>query len=96
MPANLAGRVRNERLEARITREQKALFQRAAELQGRTLTDFVIASVQEAALRTVEMERSIQLNAAESKAFADALLKPRQPNARLRAAARRYLTATGR
>ena len=40
-----------ERLEARVSREQKALFQRAAEIQGRTLTDFMIASVHEAAGR---------------------------------------------
>src|SRR6266567_1908547 len=37
-------RIRAERLEARISRDQKALFQRAAALQGRTLTDFVVAS----------------------------------------------------
>ncbi len=30
---------RSERLEARIPADQKALIQRAAELQGRTLTD---------------------------------------------------------
>jgi uncharacterized protein (DUF1778 family) len=34
---------RNELLEARVSAEQKDLFLRAAELQGRTLTDFVIA-----------------------------------------------------
>jgi uncharacterized protein (DUF1778 family) len=38
-------KARDERLEARISREQKALFQRAAGLHGRTLSDFVIASV---------------------------------------------------
>ncbi len=34
------------RLEARITPETKALLQKAADLEGRTLTDFVISSVQ--------------------------------------------------
>lgn len=38
-------KAQDERLEARVSRDQKALFQRAAELQGCTLTDFVIASV---------------------------------------------------
>jgi uncharacterized protein (DUF1778 family) len=46
--ANLT-RSKNERLEARITKEQKEIFQRAAELQGRTLTDFVISSLMNAA-----------------------------------------------
>jgi uncharacterized protein (DUF1778 family) len=83
-------------LEARISAEQKALFRRAAELQGRTLTDFVVSSAQEAAIRTIEDFRTVRLNAAESRAFAEALLNPREPTERLRAAARRYLDFIGR
>lgn len=87
---------RGERLEARVSADQKRLFQRAAELQGRTLTDFVIASVHEAAVRALEEAQTIRLNEDESRAFADALLNPREPSPRLRAAARRYLDAVGR
>ncbi len=83
-------RTRGERLEARITAEQKALIQRAADLQGRTLTDFVIASVQEAARRTIEDMEVIRLNTADSRAFAEALLAPPKPNRALREAAKRY------
>ncbi|HEV8578093.1 MAG TPA: DUF1778 domain-containing protein, partial [Thermoanaerobaculia bacterium] len=61
-------RPRSERLEARISREQKALFQRAAELQGRTLTDFVIASVHESALKAIAELEAIRLNVADSRA----------------------------
>ena len=86
---------RKERLEARISAEQKDLFVRAAELQGRTLTDFVIASVHEAAVRTIEDMQSIQLTAQESRAFAEAVLNPREPTDRLRAAARRYIETFG-
>ena len=87
---------RNARLEARISRAQKELFQRAADLQGRSLTDFVIASDHEAAVRAVEEMEIIRLSAADSRAFADALLNPRAPTARLKAAARRYMTILGR
>lgn len=87
---------RVERLEARISPVQKTLFQRAARLQGRTLTDFVVSSVQDAAIRTVNEMQIIRLSARDSRAFADALLRPRAPNARLRAAARRYLDTFGR
>lgn len=94
MPANTrrkpSPRKRGERLEARITAAQKALIQRAADLQGRTLTDFVIASVQEAARRAIEEMEIIRLNAAESRAFAEALLTPPKPNRALREAAKRY------
>ena len=86
---------RAERLEARVSHDQKALFQRAAELQGRTLTDFVVASLQEAAVRTIEEMQLIRLSAEDSRAFADALLNPRTPNERLRAAARRYMETMG-
>lgn len=88
-------KTRDKRLEARISRDQKALFQRAAELQGRTLTDFVIASVHEAAVRVIEETQTIRLSARDSRAFAEALLNPREPNARLKASAQRYLKLTG-
>jgi uncharacterized protein (DUF1778 family) len=84
-------RARPERLEARISRDQKALFQRAAELQGRTLTDFVISSAHQAAVRTVEEMQIIRLSASDSRAFAGALINPRKPTEKLRAAARRYM-----
>jgi uncharacterized protein (DUF1778 family) len=87
---------RDERLEARISRDQKALFQRAAELQGRTLTDFVIASAHDAAVRTIDEMQIIRLNADESRAFAEALLNPREPNTQLKIAAQRYLRLLGR
>src|SRR6266849_4974567 len=84
-------RTRSERLEARISSNQKDLFQRAAELQGRTLTDFILSSAQEAAVRTIEAMQIIRLSAQDSRTFAQALLNPRKPNRKLRAAARRYL-----
>lgn len=86
---------RGERLEARVTPEQKALFQRAAQLQGRTLTDFLIASVHEAALRTIEDMQTVRLSAEESLALAEALLHPREPTVELQAAARRYIEILG-
>lgn len=91
MSGKATTKARDERLEARVSRDQKALFQRAAELQGRTLTDFVIASVHDAAVRVIEETQTIRLGAADSRAFAEALLNPREPNARLKAAAQRYL-----
>lgn len=86
---------RSERLEARLSADQKELFQRAARLQGRTLTDFVIASAHEAAVRAIGEMQAIRLAADESRAFADALLNPREPSARLKAAAQRMLRTLG-
>jgi uncharacterized protein (DUF1778 family) len=94
-PRKSASPARAERLGARVSRDQKALFQRAAELQGRTLTDFVVSSLHEAAVRTIEEMQIIRLSAEDSRAFADALLHPRTPNEKLRAAARRYMETLG-
>ena len=85
-------RTRGERLEARITADQKALIQRAAELEGRSVTDYVVSSVQDAAKRTVEAHDVMVLSAAESRAFVDALLHPPPVNERLRESVRRYRT----
>ena len=90
-----AVKVRDDRLEARISREQKTLFLQAAELQGRTLTDFVISSVHDAAVRTIEGMQTLRLTAEESRAFADAMLNPREPTQGLKAAARRYIDTVG-
>jgi len=95
MSGKTTAKARDERLEARISRDQKALFQRAAQLQGRTLTDFVIASVDDAAVRVIEETQTIRLSAEDSRVFAEALINPRRPNARLKAAAQRYLKLTG-
>ncbi|MGH7103538.1 MAG: DUF1778 domain-containing protein [Acetobacteraceae bacterium] len=60
-------------------------------MKERTLTDFVIASVHDAAVRVKAETQTIRLNAADSRVFAEALLNPREPNTRLKAAAQRYL-----
>ena len=89
------GRARAARLETRVTAEQKKLIERAAALQGRTVTDFVLASVQDAARRTIEEHQQLELSVRDSEAFVDALLNPRPVNDRLRETARRYRKATG-
>jgi uncharacterized protein (DUF1778 family) len=90
------GRIRAQRLETRVTAEQKNLIERAAALQGRTITDFVLTSVQDAARRTIEEHQQLELSVRDSKAFVEALLNPRPVNDRLRDTVRRYRAATGR
>src|SRR5437879_11611342 len=43
-----------ERLEARVTREQKRIIERAAELRGTSVTEFVVVSAQQAASKTIK------------------------------------------
>jgi uncharacterized protein (DUF1778 family) len=83
-------RTRAERLEARITAEQKSLIERAAALQGQTVTAFVLTSVQDAARRAIEEHNRLALSVRDSEAFVDALLNPKPINDRLRDTVRRY------
>lgn len=79
-----------ERLEARISPEQKRLLQEAASLRGQSLTDFVVSSVQEAARRTVEEWQVISLSRRDRDLFVRTLLEAPAPNRNLRAAAERF------
>jgi uncharacterized protein (DUF1778 family) len=85
-----------ERLETRVPREQKQLFQRAAELRGVTLTDFVIGALQEAAVRTVEEHNVLKLAVEDQRTFVDALMNPPAPNEALLKAAERYRRTVAR
>jgi uncharacterized protein (DUF1778 family) len=82
--------LKRERLEARLTAEQKALLQRAAALQGSSLSDFVINGALQAAERVIYAHTLIALNADDSRHFVEALLNPPTPHERLQRAAERY------
>lgn len=71
------GRVRGERLETRVTADQKSIIEHAAALQGRTVTDFVMASVLEAARHAIEERQRLDLSVRDSQAFVDALINLR-------------------
>ena len=86
---------RGARLEARVSAAQKTLLQRAAALSGRTLSEFVVASAQEAANKVIQEHAAIQLSRTEQVAFVSALLKPPKPSARLRRAAAAFREQMG-
>ena len=82
--------VKTYRFDARLNEQQKLLIQRAADLEGRTMTDFVLHSAEAAAERTIEKRAMLVLTARETEAFAEAIVKPRAPGRILRRAARKY------
>jgi uncharacterized protein (DUF1778 family) len=67
---------KDARLEARIPTEVHALLKRAAEIEGRSLTDFVVAAASAAARQTIEQVEVIRLSREGQEAFAAALLNP--------------------
>ena len=64
------------RLEARISVDLHSMLKRAAELQGRTMTDFVVAAVQTAARNAIEQADVVRLSLADQECFAEALFSP--------------------
>jgi uncharacterized protein (DUF1778 family) len=84
-----------ERLEARLTSEQKNLLQRAAEIEGRSLTDFVVSSAQTVAKQVIQEHELLILSAKDREVFISALLNPAPPNEKLRRAVRRYKLKRG-
>ena len=64
------------RLEARLPAEVHAMLKRAAEIEGRTLTDFVVAAASAAARKTIEDAELIKLSVEDQQRFAEALINP--------------------
>jgi len=81
---------RTYRFDARLNEEQKLLIQRAADMEGRTMTDFVLHSAESADERTIERRSMMIRTARETEAFANAILNPPNPGSVLRKAAREY------
>ena len=67
---------RSARIEARIAPDALAVVKRAAELQGRSVSDFVVAAAQEAAHRTIEEAQIIRLSIDDQTRFVELLLNP--------------------
>ena len=90
MASSAAPQPKNERLEARVSADLKAVLSRAAALEGRSLTDFVVTAAGEAARRVIREHDVIDLSERDQRAFARALLDPPAASPALAEAARRY------
>jgi len=78
------------RLEARVSSEQKYLFQKAANLSGLTLTDFLIVALRDMSLRVVHEHETMNLVDKDRQIFIQSLLEPPAPNDLLIKAAYKY------
>lgn len=83
------------RLEARVPALVYDQMQRAARLRGMTLTGYLLATAGAEARRIVEEAEVMRLARADQIRFAEALLDPPKPNARLKRAARHHAALIG-
>ena len=67
---------RTARVEARIAPDALAVVRRAAEMQGRSLSDFLVAAALKDAQRTIEDAQIIRLSVDDQQRFVDLLLNP--------------------
>ena len=79
------------RFDAKIPKVQKELFEYAASLGGfRTLTDFIINTVQEKANAIIQEHNTILASKKDQEIFFNAFMNPSGPNQKLRDTAERY------
>lgn len=68
--------IRTARVEARIAPAALAVVRRAAELQGRSVSDFLVAAALKDAQRTIEDAQIIRLSVEDQQRFAELLINP--------------------
>jgi uncharacterized protein (DUF1778 family) len=87
--------LRTERTEARLLPEQKERIERAANLKGLSLSDFMVQQADEAAIRTIQLHTSWTLEEQDRDLFVQTLLNPPEPSARMKTAVKRFRARAG-
>ena len=78
------------RITARVPARVQQTLELAASMVGATVNQFVVQTALREAERIIEQERVIHLSARDAEAFIRALENPPPPNAKLKAALKRY------
>jgi uncharacterized protein (DUF1778 family) len=71
---------KSARFEGRMSPFALEMVKRAAEIQGRSVSDFIATAAQEVAERTVQNTQIIKLSLEDQRAFVEALLNPPEPS----------------
>lgn len=77
---------RSERLETRVSKEMKEQFQKAAALEGRSLSEFIVSAASEMAALVIKKHEEIALSDRDRELLFEAIRNPPEPNAALRKA----------
>jgi uncharacterized protein (DUF1778 family) len=73
---DVSGKAGVTTFNARLPKPIKYTLQRAADLRGQTLSEFVLASAYDRAVETISSETVLRLSERDSEAFARAILEP--------------------
>lgn len=81
----------NDRIDVRISKEQKELFKYASELSGfKSLTEFVVYCIKSEANKIISENNILLKTIEDKKIFVNALLNPPVPNDKLKKAQLNY------
>ena len=84
------------RIDARLSVDEKALFERAARLGGfRSLTDFILRAATKRAEEIIQETEQVLASKRDSEIFFNTILKPELPNKALKNAAKKYFDNDG-
>jgi uncharacterized protein (DUF1778 family) len=77
---------RTARVEARISQDALAVVKRAAEIQGRSVSEFIVDAAQQVAHRTIEETTIMRLSVEDQRLIVESILNPPEPAEALRRA----------
>ncbi len=82
---------KSQRMEARATLESKNLIKHAAALQGRDVSEFLIACAEKEARKVIKEMEILVLSKQDRRLFVQALLADEKPSARLKSSMKNFL-----
>jgi len=77
---------RTARVEARISPDALAVVKRAAEIQGRSVSEFIVDAAQQVAHKTIEETTVMRLSVEDQRLIMESILNPPEPTEALRRA----------
>jgi uncharacterized protein (DUF1778 family) len=91
----MSAELKKERLDVRLPQAAKNQIEKAAELQGRSVSDFVVAAALSQATQVIEQQMVLKLCLEDSLALAEAFISEPKPNQKAIEAAKRYRARMG-
>ena len=83
--------IKNERIDIRVTPEEKRVFQRAYRISGdRTFSSFVTRIVKNKSFEIIRENERILASERDKKIFFDAIFSDQEPNQVLKDAAKKF------
>ncbi|WP_407517571.1 type II toxin-antitoxin system TacA family antitoxin [Elizabethkingia anophelis] len=86
------GAIINDRIDVRISKEQKELVKYASSLSGfKSLSEFIVFCISKESKIIIKENNEILKSLEDKKVFVDAIINPAEPNSKLKQAHKNYV-----